>query len=247
MARDSARQPGAGSWPARLSFAFIVLALWHENEPPLLLFPALFQWLAVATKPWMSAFQHVSVNTLAEYDINIVPGIILGLWAVSALALGMRLALGRPKRDWNAVLRNEALTVTAKSVLTVSIGALLLGHFLFFMMRYAGTAAQLLYALANVRFAGLFALSYWCFLNRRGFGYLAVAFIVEIVIGITGFFSDFKSPIFIIAFAAIAVGHRPKARDLALVGGIGGRARAVRLVLVGGEAGLPRFCQRRHQ
>jgi hypothetical protein len=46
------------------------------------------------------------------------------------------------------------------------------------------------------------------------------ALLVEILIGITGFFSDFKTPIFIIGFAALAAGHRPRARDIILLGAL---------------------------
>jgi hypothetical protein len=201
-----------------LVLALLFLLLWQENEPPLLLLPALFQWLSVATKPLMTIFLHVPVNALSEFDTDIVPGITLGLAAVTALAIGMRLALGRPVRDWNAVLRNEALRINTGSMLKVTISAILLGHLMFFMMRFAGPASQLIYALANIRFVGLFALAYWCFTNSRGFFYLAIVMTVEILIGITGFFSDFKAPIFVIVFAALAAGHRPKFRDTVLVG-----------------------------
>jgi hypothetical protein len=119
------------------------------------------------------------------------------------------------------VLRLEAASVTKESVLKVAIGTILLGHLLFYLMRYAGPASQIFYALANIRFAGLFALGYWCFVSRSGYGFLALALGIEIMIGITGFFSDFKAPIFIIAFAALAAGHRPKFRDAIFVGVLG--------------------------
>lgn len=200
--------------------AFILVLLWQENEPPLLLFPAMFQWLAVSTKPLMSVFLHEPVNAMAEFDINIEPGVVLGLFAVAALALGMRLGLGRASRDWNAALKNEAQIISPRSALRVAIGAILFGHLLFFLMRFSGPASQLFYAMANIRFAGIFALAYWCFINRRGFAYLGLVLAIEIVIGITGFFSDFRAPIFIIAFAAFAAGHRPKLRDSLFVGGL---------------------------
>jgi hypothetical protein len=200
-----------------LVLALIFLLLWQENEPPLLLFPALYQWLQVSTKPLMSIFLHVPVNSLAEYNLNIEPGVLMGLAAVSALSIGMRLALGRATRDWNAVIRNEAMRITPKSMIRVTISAILLGHLFFYLMRYAGPANQLVYALANIRFVGIFALAYWCFVNRRGFHYLGLVLAIEILIGITGFFSDFKAPIFVIAFAAIAAGHRPKFREAAIV------------------------------
>jgi hypothetical protein len=200
-----------------LVLALIFLLLWQENEPPLLLFPALYQWLSVATKPLMTIFLVVPVNALSEVNTDIGPGITLGLTAIAALAIGMRIGIGRSAKDWNAVLRGEALRITPVSMQRVTIAAILLGHLLYFLMRFAGPASQLIYALSNIRFVGLFALAYWCFVNRRGFHYLAVVLAVEILIGITGFFSDFKAPIFIIAFAAVAAGHRPKLRDAAIV------------------------------
>jgi hypothetical protein len=200
--------------------AFIFLLLWQENEPPLLMIPVLYQWISVSTKALMTIFTGEPINTLAEYDIDVVPGVLMGLGAVALLALGMRIGLGKPLRDWNAVLKLEARAVTQASILKVAIGTILLGHLLFYLMRYAGPANQLIYALANIRFAGLFALGYWCFIARSGFGYLAFALVVEILIGLTGFFSDFKAPIFVIGFAALAAGHRPKLRDAVVVGAL---------------------------
>jgi hypothetical protein len=202
--------------------ALIFLLLWQENEPPLLLFPALYQWLAVSTKPIMSLFTGVPVDALADFDIDLDIGVMMGLATVAALTIGMRLGAGVPRRDWNAALKNEAHMVTPRSVIELAVSTILIGHFLFFLMRFAGPASQLLYALANVRFVGLFALAYWCFISRRGFGYLVAVSLVEVFIGITGFFSDFKTPIFIIAFAAIAAGHRPKVRDAVLVSMLAG-------------------------
>lgn len=213
---------------AGLLLALIFLATWQENEPPLLFFPAFYQWIAVATKPLMTVFLHTPVNALAEYPIDLKPGIHLGVASVAALTIGMRLALGRPKHDWNAVLRNEAQMVTRVSILTVSIGAVLFGHFLLIMSRYTAQLNQLLFTLANIRFLGLFALAYWCFSNRRGYAYLAAVSLVEILIGITGFFSEFRAPIFVVAFAALAVGHRPKVRDMLMAAVL-----AVALIVLG--------------
>ncbi|MDB5451907.1 MAG: hypothetical protein JWO33_485 [Caulobacteraceae bacterium] len=212
-----AAQDGGVLFGSGLVLALIFLLLWQENEPPLLLLPALFQWSAVSTKPLMSLFMKTSINALSEYDNDIVPGAVLGLCAVAALTIGLRLGAGIPRLDWNAALKNEARHVTYKSLVSVALAAILLGHLFFYLTRYAGPLVQLFIALSIVRFVGLFALAYCCFVTRRGYGYLALASLVEIFIGITGFFSDFKAPIFVIGLAAIAAGHRPKFRDVAMV------------------------------
>lgn len=202
------------------ALAFLFLTLWQENEPPVLMLPFLYQWLAVATKPMMSVVLRVPVSSLAEYDIYLRPGIFLGLGAICVFALGMRLAMGKAKQDWNAALRNEALVLSPRSVLAMAFSAILLGHLLFYLMRYAGPAMQIVYALANVRFVGLFVLAYWAIVNKTGYLYLLAVLMVEIVIGITGFFSDFRAPIFVVAFAALAAAHRPKVRDIAMVAAV---------------------------
>jgi len=204
-----------------LVLALIFLTTCQENEPPLLFFPAFYQWMAVATKPVMTVFLRTPVNAMAEYPIDLKPGIWLALACISALTIGMRLALGRPRWDWNAVLRNEAAMVTRSSILMVSITSILIGHSLLLLTRYTASLTHPLIALANLRFLGLFALAYWCFSNRRGYLYLVGVALIEILIGITGFFADFRAPIFVVAFAAVAVGHRPKLRDLVLGAAIG--------------------------
>src|SRR5204862_4652810 len=118
----------------------------------------------VSTKGIMAWATGTSIDSLSEYTNAIVPGAVLGLFAVAALSLGLRLGAGLPKLDWNAALKNEARMVTEKSLVGVALTAIVLGHLFFYLTRYAGPLVQLFLALANVRFVGLFALAYSSFI-----------------------------------------------------------------------------------
>jgi hypothetical protein len=65
---------------------------------------------------------------------------------------------------------------------------------------------------------GIFVLSYWCLATRRGYAVLAAVLTFEILIGITGFFADFKEPILVFCLAAICARPKVKAPDLAVIG-----------------------------
>ncbi|MCU1625048.1 MAG: hypothetical protein JWL79_3893 [Frankiales bacterium] len=203
-----------------VALAALFLLLWQDNEPPILLFPAIFQWLAVAMKPLMTIYAKVPLDTLSEYDQRLEPGVYLGLFAVVALGLGLRVGAGKPKIDWNTALRNEAAMVTRESMLKVAVGAIALGHAMYFLMRFAGPLYQLAYAGAGARFIGLFALAYWAFSRGSGYFYLFLVLVVEVGIGVTGFFSDFKAPIFVVGFAILAARHRIRFKDVAILGAL---------------------------
>jgi len=62
---------------------------------------------------------------------------------------------------------------------------------------------QLFLAGASIQWIGIFLLAYVCLSQQRGFSYLLVAIGIEVVLGFTGFFSEFKD-VFLVLFVAFA-------------------------------------------
>lgn len=199
------------------SLAAIFIILWDPNEPPILLFPMLYQWSMVATKPILTVFYQTTTNELADYGQDIESAAFFGLAAVALVSLGLRLGAGRASQNWNEALANEARAVSRNSLLKVAVSAIVIGHVLLLLIGYTGPARQLVLAMSGIRFAGLFALAYWCLTNRSGYSFLVLALLLEVVAGFTSYFSDFRPPVLAICLAALASRHKLKAKDTAVL------------------------------
>jgi len=109
----------AASW---LCLVLIIKLLWTQNEPPILLLPALFQWSEVATVPLSTIWKQVPLNQLSENNADLDSSAMFGLAAVVFLAIGLRLGSGRSRRAAFAKrIRVEAMTWRYRDVALVSL------------------------------------------------------------------------------------------------------------------------------
>ncbi len=190
---------------AAASGAVVWLALWRTSDLPILFAAAAYQWLEVSVKPIESGILGVPLNDLAEYGGDLRRAALFGLTGVAALAVGMRLGSGAPEAKRFANLRTTLRGWGERPVLTICFGAIVLGHVFDVASHYTQVLQQILLAFSGVRFAGLFTLTVWSLSTRRAVGYLVLAIVVEVILGMTGFFADFRSPLMVLFVALLAV------------------------------------------
>ncbi len=193
-----------------------ILLLWTVDDLPLLIFPVAYQWSEISAKPIATIFYDVPLDSLSDYGASLLPGAALGLIGLMFLAVGLRLGAG-PQRD--GIIKGLNLNTAHlpfRTVLGLSLTAIILGHLLYNVSGLVGPARQIFLALAQVKLAGLFVLSYWCFKHHRGYLILMPLVGMEIVVGMLGFFADFRSPVLIVFLAAIAARPRLRAGDLSI-------------------------------
>jgi hypothetical protein len=91
--------------------------------------------------------------------------------------------------------------------------------------------SQILLGIADLKWAFFLMLAYAAFLGSAGgTSIFATAFLVELALEIGGYFSDFRTVIFVTAFAAIGPGVRMTAKRLIGIGALGVLAIALALV-----------------
>ena len=134
-----------------------------------------------------------------------------------------------------------------RRILTLALVAIIVGHAFDLVSGRSGGARQIVLALSGIKWAGLFVLAYSTLRLRRGLRWLAGVVAIEIVLGMSGFFGDFRLVLFVLFGAAMAA-HRtadvPAQLSALVVGavltlGSGG-------VLVSSEKGLSRFPEPGH-
>jgi uncharacterized membrane protein YecN with MAPEG domain len=177
---------------------WMLVSLWKPNQLPVLLLPAFVQFSQVAFKPLTTSFNGASLQDLADYQAMLEPAVLFGLAGLSALVFGIRIGSGNQrsmdKRDDNWPFR---------SIVGLALSAIVLGHLLELVAEISGGAREIVLSLVRVKWAGLFAFTYTTLHLRRGLPWLIILVGIEIVLGLIGFFADFKVVLFVVGAAAL--------------------------------------------
>jgi hypothetical protein len=200
--------------------ALVVFTLWRDL--PILLLPALFQWSEVAIIPMSTIWRQVPLSQLSQYRVSLESSTLYGLGGVAALAIGLRLGSGSSSAALSARLDADAAAWRFHDVAGVGLCAIVLGSALSVMSGYAGPARELLRQAGNVHYVGLFALAYWCLRRRSHYAVVAAVTAFEVVLGMTGYFAEFKNALLTLIVAALAARARLRLSDILIVGAAGG-------------------------
>ena len=218
-------------------FPFLIALTWTPGEPPVLPFVLVFHWLQATTRVFHANLVGVDVQDLVFYPqfgtfADVETATWLTLAGLIVLAVGMRAAIhtleprgeeeGHREAELFSVHRVFWLYLVITFVVTALAGS----------VGYWSGLRQILLAVEQLKWAMYFLLGYLVFVRREGYVYLLVAFATEFIAGI-GFFSEFKTVIFVSAityFAArsrITVGTVVKGLVVVVVLGVMGAAWTV--------------------
>ncbi|MCP4309287.1 MAG: hypothetical protein GY788_31320 [bacterium] len=197
--------------------ALIIILLWRTDDPPVLFIPALFQWSEVAILPLSTTWRDVPLFDLSFWGVEMETAALFGFGGVTALAIGLRLGAGRSRGNFAARLRAETETWRFRDVATIAFAAIGVGYAFAFMTGYAGPLRELFNQASNLKYVGLFALTYWCLLTRTRYTVLGAVMAFEVVGGMTGFFEGFKFTILTLLVAALAARPQLRPRDVLVV------------------------------
>lgn len=195
----------------------IIALLWTNDEPPILLLPALFQWSEVALVPISTVWLRVPLAELSENGADLNASALYGLLGVLSLAIGMKAASlrsGSKGISFSDRIRREAMLWPQSKVFQASAALILAGYVFAALMYSVGPLREPFGQAANIKYIGLFILAYWCLLNGRSHAVLAAVLCFEIIIGMTGFFAEFKDTILTFFVAALFAKPRIRALDL---------------------------------
>lgn len=199
---------------AGVSLVAIVALLWRGSDPPILLLPVLFQWSEVAILPLSTLWKQVPLFYLSEYGADLESSAFYGFMGIMALALGLRLGMGKTRGvSFAARLQAEARAWRLSQAVRIGLGAMAFGYAVSAMLSFAGPARELFGNAAGIKYVGLFVIAYWCLVNGRNYGLLAGVVGFEVVFGMTGFFAEFKNSILTLVVAVMAARPRLKLAD----------------------------------
>lgn len=206
-----------------VAYAAIVLAaglsmLWRPDEPPVLIFVFLYQWLQAAAGPIYGNLFGLRLPEMVQNLGNENLACLLELTGVLVLAIGMRLAVG--SATFNLLPRIQSF-VASRPIgfwFRVYLGAAIFGALCNSVAYSSGGLSQLLLSLAQVKWAAYVLLTFATFAvpGRSKFLWIGVS-LLEFGLAIGGFFSTFKDVFFYALFGLIGSGLRFRPRTILLL------------------------------
>lgn len=191
------------------SLMAIVLLLWRPGEPPVLVFVSGMQWLQAAAAIIQANVLGDPLWTLSETR-GFEEATALSLIWVTCFAVGVRLAL--IKRPPVSLAHVELGAISPRLAFRIYIAWTLA---LAVLERIPIAALrQVIVALTDFRWAIVFALFWMVLRTRSHWHLLALVFVGEVFVGFLSFFSNFKTPVYLLAIAAAAADYRIRPRQV---------------------------------
>ena len=208
---------GPNSLLAVLAIAVLLMGaflLWRPRESPILLFVFGYQWLQASIGVFHANWLGIDVMDLGKYGGDFHLATVLSLLGLMALALGMRLGVGPWRQKDGVLARSSASCVAPQYWFRLYAGAFLVSILAQSVSIMIPGLSQPLLAFASLKWAFFWILAYATFsqpgTNRL---YWLFAFALEMILGIGGYFADFRTPLAFTLLAAAAAGVRLSIRN----------------------------------
>ena len=177
-----------------------VFLLWRPGESPILLFVFCYQWLQASIRVFHANWRGVDVTELAHYGGDVQLATVLSLLGLLALALGLRLGAGPWRSQDGTLARITASRFAPQYWFRLYVGAFLVATF----AQSVAWVSQPLLALASLKWAFYWMLAYATFAQSGTSRlYWLFALALELILGVGGYFADFKTPLIFTLLAAM--------------------------------------------
>ncbi len=193
--------------------AFVLL--WRPGEPPTLLLLAVIHLVQVTTALIYANVTGVHINSISEYGVDLETATFTALGGVLCLIIGMSLGSGRTPFWSPEAAQSEAAGWSEVSAFRFFLVTLGIELFFTELSSLSEGVRQLFLAGAGIQWIGLYLLVYVCLSQNRGYGYLLTGVGIELALGFTGFFSDFKQVFFVLFVAAASAKPKLNLRSFA--------------------------------
>ena len=202
--------PNAQLWAACLFLPPVVAWILGGNRAyPVLAWVIGLNWLSIAADVLGAELsgQPVREGWLGPYDEQ---AILIGLSALLAIALGMRLGVRLGGQVLRARMRAMPSRIESGGyfdlghLLVCYAVALVLSQVLEWLAWSIPTLTQPVLAFALLKYVVLYAIAITVFESDRGYSWLVLVVGAEFIIGMTGYFASFKEPVFLLVIAMVS-------------------------------------------
>lgn len=195
------------------------LLVWRTGEPPILFFGVSLQWLQISMKVFQSDLLGITVAANFGSD-TIATAIWLSLAGLVLLCLGINWGI---KRFVRPTLTNVARDIERLSIKRLSYAyvvflllSMLLPDFLFSVQQIR----QFILSFLKMKEGIIYLIALAIIVKKKNPFYLFIVVLVEVIVGITGYFSGFKTIFFILIVAMLTISSRVNLKTLINLGAL---------------------------
>lgn len=183
--------------------------LWRPGEPPVLALTFWLGWVGASIATFYSNFFGMDVNAFPMFSSDMRSAISISLVGLLFMALGMRVSAGRAHYEDALNARTLALSQPISVWFNLYVLAAGAAFFASGAIWLVPGLSQIILGFTNIKWAFFFMLAYATLVRGSALHPLLMfAFLFELVLGLGGFFSDFKTVFLTMLLAAAAAGVR---------------------------------------
>lgn len=188
---------------AFLVLPLLVLLLWRNGEPPVLLFGCMMQWLQATAAIFYTNHFGITLDHAFGSE-NLTVATWLSIAAVLVLGAGIRCAFIGAGESKRTHLESDADRMNINKIFALySVSFAMAAILNAVAFRYTSITQPLL-AIASLKWAVVFLLCYTVLHQRRGYTLLLACVGLEFVMGSFGVLSNFKNIFFVLVVAAMS-------------------------------------------
>lgn len=186
-----------------LLLLLLMVMLWRPGEPPALLYAMGYHWIQASILVIYANVEGRGLDMLG-YGNEIERATWLTLAGVFMVALGMRAGAGA---NYGGVAQASvsaiASQLSVRKLFVASLIAIVAATVVSRLAYMVPGLVQPILAVTLLRWVVVYLFTYAVLTQHQGYRYLAVVFTIEIMIGLLGFFSDFKTVLIVMLLAAL--------------------------------------------
>lgn len=186
--------------------------LWRPGESPILLFVFGYQWLQISAGIFYAGWLGLNINEFSELHGDMQTAASLSMIGLLLLSCGMRLGAGAFRPQDSEIARLAVQEHSTKDWFWLYVVAWLVGALCQSLAWLVPGLSQPLLAVAGLKWAFFVMLIYAAFSAGGVRSYWLMAFAIELVSSLGGYFSDFRMVFFFTIFGLIAAQARFAAR-----------------------------------
>jgi len=178
-------------WPILFWF------LWRPGEPPVMLFACFFQAFQVFTPVVVANFAGETLDQSIKYQLDMSTAFYLAALSIVVLAIGMKIGSGSASSQYLQDVDKNSRELNDVKLAVVYAIFLVISTFLQSIAFAYPAFTQLLLGIASFRWVIVFLIAWAGFRYSRFFFVAICTTALEIVIGFTGFFGEFRVVLFL--------------------------------------------------
>lgn len=184
---------------AILTIMLIFFFTWRMHEPPILFFGLFLQWIQVTIKVFYANWVHEDFSRIHRFTDHIIQAYHSSLAGLLFIAIGYFLAIRYLKMPpQNTQIWDKITSWNSKHLIIIYVVIFLGGNLL---LSFSGGLRQLVTAVLVFKWSLFFLLYYILFHQKKNQKLFVILFIIEVLSGVTGFFSTYKN-VFLITIIA---------------------------------------------